>query len=70
MDTATQNARDARPDHFDAAMRHAMSLLATGMPRSFLATMARGCAKRGFTDAAAGYDHALLAAHGEKGAAQ
>lgn len=53
-------ARNVYPDDFDAAVLHGLSLMAAGMPRSILATMARGFAAKGRPDAAAGYDHVLL----------
>lgn len=52
--------RDARPEHFHRAVEHGFSLALSGAPTALLGTMARGCAARGLTDAAAGYDHARL----------
>jgi len=54
------NTRSAHPDHFFAAVEHALALLAAGAPPSLLSTMARGAARRGCTDAASGYDHVRL----------
>lgn len=59
------NTRAAHPDHFFAAIEHGFSLLAAGLPDSILSTMSRGCALRGLTDAAAGYDHLRLRTMGD-----
>jgi hypothetical protein len=54
------NTRSAHPEHFFAAVEHALSLLAASASPALIGVMARGAARRGLTDAAAGYDHARL----------
>jgi hypothetical protein len=54
------NTRSAHPEHFFAAIEHALSLFAAGMPPALISVMARGAARRGLSDAASGYDHARL----------
>lgn len=53
-------SRGAHPDHFFRAFDHALSLLGAGAPEVLLSVMARGAARLGLVDAAAGYDHARL----------
>jgi hypothetical protein len=54
------NARAAHPEHFFAAVEHALDLLEAGAGRRLIASMGRACAARGLTDAAAGYEHVVL----------